>query len=138
MKDDAPLIGTIAKACGVSVDTVRHYERKGVIPPAVRDESGYRRYPAGTGDRVRIVRRALEIGFSLDELARIFRERKAGHPPCRNVKDLAARKLMELDARIASLLALRAALAETVGAWESQLENTGEGQMALLLDSLIS
>lgn len=138
MKSDAPLIGTIAKACGVSVDTVRHYEQKGVIPPAVRDENGYRRYPAGTCDRVRIVRRALEIGFSLDELARIFRERAAGRPPCHGVKELAARKLDELDARIASLLALRQALAETIGAWERQLDTTGAGEMAHLLDSLIS
>src|SRR5258708_32535736 len=89
------LIGDVAKQTGVSVDTVRHYERKGVIEGVVRDGSGYRRYPAATIDRIRVVRRALGIGFTLDELARIFRQRASGHPPCRQVRDVAARQLGE-------------------------------------------
>ncbi|SRR5258708_3892868 len=131
------LIGDVAKQTGVSVDTVRHYERKGVIEGVVRDGSGYRRYPAATIDRIRVVRRALGIGFTLDELARIFRQRASGHPPCRQVRDLAARKLGELDERIAALNAVRAALSVTVTSWESRLEATAEGGLAHLLESLI-
>jgi DNA-binding transcriptional MerR regulator len=130
-------IGEVADACGVSADTIRHYERKGVLPPADRDESGYRRYTENTIDRVRVVRRALAIGFTLDELSRIFRERASGRPPCRDVQALARRKLHELDERIAELLKLRAALAVTLETWDAQLDATAGGEMALLLDSLI-
>src|SRR5258706_15615859 len=93
-------IGTVASQTGVSVDTVRHYERKGLLFNVARDASGYRRYPAETIDRIRVVRAALAIGFTLDELARIFRQRASGKPPCAHVRDLAIRKLEELDERI--------------------------------------
>jgi DNA-binding transcriptional MerR regulator len=138
MSSSLLLIGEIASQTGVSVDTVRHYERKGVLQDVTRDQSGYRRYPAATIDRIRVVRRAIGIGFTLDELARIFRQRASGHPPCRGVRDLAARKLAELDERIAALNAVRAALSETVTSWERRLDATPEGGLAHLLESLIS
>lgn len=56
------LIGEAARARGVSADTIRHYERRGVIPPAERDAGGYRRYSPAVIDRVRIIRRALSLG----------------------------------------------------------------------------
>jgi DNA-binding transcriptional MerR regulator len=135
MKSDGQLVGDVAKSCAVSVDTIRHYERKGVIPAALRDDNGYRRYPDGTADRVRIVRRALEIGFSLEELSGILRERAAGQPPCRKVRSLAVEKLDELDARIASLLHLRETLASILTTWDRQLDATPAGGMSHLLDS---
>jgi DNA-binding transcriptional MerR regulator len=131
------LIGELAKACGVSNDTIRHYEQKGVIPAAVRDGSGYRRYPEETIERVRLVRRALGIGFTLDELARVFRQRTSGHPPCREVRLLGARKLSELDDRIGEMLAVRDALASTLESWDSRLIATPEGEMAHLLETVI-
>jgi MerR family transcriptional regulator, copper efflux regulator len=136
--NDEPRIGEIAAACGVSVDTIRHYERKGVIGGVARDGSGYRRYPTETIDRVRVVRRALAIGFTLDELARIYRQRAAGQPPCRGVRALAARKLAELDQRIEELLKLRAAMSGTLESWDRQLGTIEEGELAHLLDSLIA
>jgi MerR family copper efflux transcriptional regulator len=131
-------IGDIAAACGVSVDTIRHYERKGVLGGVARDGSGYRRYPPDTIDRVRVVRRALSIGFTLDELARIYRQRASGQPPCRGVRALAARKLTELDQRIEELLKLRAAMSGTLESWDRRLANLEEGEAAHLLDTLIA
>ena len=131
------LIGAVAEACGVSVDTIRHYERKGVIRGVVRDTSGYRRYAPEVIDRVRIVRKALAIGFTLDELAKIFKQRASGEAPCRNVHRLAVRKLDELDQRIEEMITLRRALARSVSAWEKKLEQTKEGEPAHLLDELI-
>jgi DNA-binding transcriptional MerR regulator len=81
--------GGLAKATGVSVDTIRHYERIGVLSKAPRTSSGYRVYPASAVNRVRIVQRALRIGFTLRELADIFRTRDAGGTPCRRVFELA-------------------------------------------------
>jgi len=59
--------GALAKATGVSADTIRHYERIGVLPRAARTESGYRVYPASALERVLVVQRALRIGFTLAE-----------------------------------------------------------------------
>lgn len=130
------LIGAVAEACGVSADTIRHYERKGVLGGVVRDASGYRRYSPDAIERVRIVRRALAIGFTLDELARIFRQRASGQTPCRSVHRLAVRKLEELDARIEEMVAMREHLAETVKGWEARLTAAGESEEARLLESL--
>lgn len=130
------LIGAVADACGVSVDTIRHYEAKGVIGGVTRDASGYRRYPPEVVNRIRVARKALAIGFSLDELARIFRRRDAGEAPCRNVHALAVRKLEELDERIGMLLELRETLASTVKGWSEKIEGA-DGQKAYLLDGLL-
>jgi DNA-binding transcriptional MerR regulator len=78
-------IGDVARACGVSTDTIRWYEKQGVLAPVHRERNGYRVYGAETIERVRVVRRAIAVGFSVAELARIFRQRAAGRPPCREV-----------------------------------------------------
>jgi len=86
-------IGDVARACGVSTDTIRWYEKQRLLAPVHRERSGYRVYDAETIERVRVVRRAIAVGFSVAELARIFRQRAAGRPPCREVRAMAARKL---------------------------------------------
>src|SRR6266404_5381549 len=87
-------VGELAKAAGVSTDTLRHYERKGLLTPR-RSPNGYRAYPAQALDRVRLVRTALALGFRLDDLARVFKVRSNGGAPCRQVRALAAAKLDE-------------------------------------------
>ena len=64
-------IGDVARACGVSTDTIRWYEKQGVLAPVHRERNGYRVYGAETIERVRVVRRAIAVGFSVAELARI-------------------------------------------------------------------
>ena len=130
------LIGEVARRAGVSADTVRHYERIGILHNIRRDRSGYRRYPEDAVDRIRIARRALDIGFTLEELARIFRRRASGQPPCAQVVELARRKAAELDERIAAMTAVRAALAKTLDAWERRMTDTPSGAFAGLLESL--
>jgi len=129
--------GQVAHLCGVSADTVRHYEHLGVIPPAARGANGYRGYPEAVVDRVRVVRRAVALGFTLAELARLLRQRDAGRAPCRDVQSLAASKLADLDQRLAEMHALRDALAEIVASWDAKLATVTDGQPAHLLDSLI-
>ena len=71
----------IALATGVSSDTLRHYERKGLLPGIRRTASGYRQYPEQTIDRVLLIQRALVIGFSLDDLKRVLSVRDQGGAP---------------------------------------------------------
>ena len=91
--------GELARRAGVSPDTVRHYERKGVIAPPPRGANGYRRYPAETLARVQLIRRALALGFTLDDLAGVLRTRDRGGIPCGRVRALAATKLEDVEAR---------------------------------------
>jgi DNA-binding transcriptional MerR regulator len=91
--------GELARLAGVSSDTLRHYERKGVLPLARRLNNGYRKYPADSIDRVRLIRRALAVGFTLDELAQFLRARDRGLAPCREVRALATEKLTEVESR---------------------------------------
>jgi DNA-binding transcriptional MerR regulator len=126
----------VARECGVSADTIRHYEARGVIPRAFRGDNGYRRFPVGTVARVLVVRRALAVGFTLDELARVFRMRAAGTPPCGQVRALAGRKLAELDERIEELVRARATVTEILAEWDERLARTAPGAAAHLIDSL--
>jgi len=75
----------LASLTGVSTDTLRHYERLGLLPKPPRTNGGYRDYPPHSLDRVRLIRRALSIGFSLPELTTILEMRDRGEVPCRRV-----------------------------------------------------
>jgi DNA-binding transcriptional MerR regulator len=128
--------GKLAQLSGVSTDTLRHYERIGVLAKAPRTKSGYRQYPPSALDRVRLVRRAISVGFTLEELARVLRIRDKGGAPCRQVRDLALSKLEELERRLEELVLVRDHLQMLVKDWDDRLARTAPGQRAGLLDSL--
>ena len=129
-------IGQLAKAAGLSPDTLRHYERLGLLPPAARTSGGFRKYPASSLRRITVIQRALAIGFSLAELAGIFRERAAGRTPCQRVRALAGAKLDRLGAQVVALGRLQSALAGILVAWDARLATTPIGRPAGLLDAL--
>lgn len=128
--------GELARLAGVSTDTLRHYERKGVLPAARRLNNGYRKYPADSLDRVRLIRRALAVGFTLDELAQFLKARDRGEAPCREVRALAAEKLTEVESRLTELLALRDVLRATLLDWDERLAGKKAEQRAGLLEAL--
>jgi len=128
--------GELASLTGVSTDSLRHYERVGVLAKPRRTAAGYRRYPPEAVKRVRIIRRALAIGFKLRELARILHVREKGGAPCREVRALAAAKLEELDSQLNELTVLREHLAHLLGDWDNRLGRAAPGTRAGLLDAL--
>ncbi|HWS89308.1 MAG TPA: heavy metal-responsive transcriptional regulator [Pyrinomonadaceae bacterium] len=128
--------GELARAAGVSTDTLRHYERKGVLGRPRRSANGYREYPPEALERVLLVRRALSFGFTLDELARVLRTRERGGAPCREVRALAAGKLEEVESRLRELRALRGELRAILGEWDERLSESADGGRAGLLESL--
>jgi DNA-binding transcriptional MerR regulator len=128
--------GVLARHVGVSTDTLRHYESKGVIPRPPRQSNGYRIYPAGTLERVYLIRGALTIGFTLDELAGILKTRDRGGAPCRKVRELAARKLETIEERLRELVALRNELRLTLKDWDVRLAKTPADRRCGLLESL--
>jgi len=125
-----------AKVTGVSTDSLRHYERLGLLPGVTRSANGYRRYSDETLRRVLLIQRALVVGFSLDDLRRILATRDRGGTPCHGVRTLVSDKLVALEARITELLDLRDELRRLVKAWDRTLAETPAGQPAHLLESL--
>jgi DNA-binding transcriptional MerR regulator len=128
--------GALAKAAGVSTDTIRHYERIGVLPPASRTEGGYRIYPASAVERVLVIQRALRIGFTLAELAEVLKVRDAGGAPCARVYELAQEKLKSIGADIEALKRTQKYLKKVLIDWESRIQRTNTGQKSHLLHSL--
>ena len=128
--------GELARAAGVSTDTLRHYERKGVLARPRRSANGYREYPPEALERVLLVRRALAVGFTLAELARILRVRDRGGAPCREVRELAAAKLLGVEEQLRSLASLRDELRATLNGWDTRLAKTADGGRAGLLETL--
>jgi DNA-binding transcriptional MerR regulator len=128
--------GQLARLADVSPDTLRLYERKGLLPCPQRSVNGYRCYPPEAVARVSLIRSALAIGFTLNELSTVLKIRDAGGVPCHKVRNLAASKLRALDGHIRRLLELRDHLILVLARWEQVL---GQGQprsRARLLESL--
>lgn len=128
--------GVLAGLAGVSTDTLRHYERTGLLTSR-RASNGYREYPPEALARVRLVRHALSVGFSLDELARFLKIRDQGGAPCKQVRALASKKLEDLEGRIHALLELRDDLRAMLEDWDARLAGTRNGGRAWLLETLI-
>lgn len=126
----------VSRVTGVSTDTLRHYERNGLLPGVTRSAAGYRRYSAAAVERVMLIQRALVVGFSLAELRRILGARDSGGAPCRQVRALVRQRFDELNGRITQLLALRDELGVLMSEWDKRLEKTADGERAHLLDTL--
>jgi DNA-binding transcriptional MerR regulator len=130
--------GELAHLSGVSRDTLRHYERKGLLPAAVRSQNGYRCYSPQALDRVRLIRAALSIGFTVEELRDIFQSRDRGLAPCHHVHALAKEKARELHARIREMEALHSALQKAIRGWTKKLKSTASGKRAGLLEMFVA
>ncbi len=107
---DGLTIGNVAKLAEVHIETLRYYERKGVVPRPPRTISNYRRYPEDTVRRVRFVKHAQELGFSLKEIKELLALHGARGAGCRNVQQRAAAKITEIEEKIRSLQGMRRAL----------------------------
>ncbi|MGA2595887.1 MAG: MerR family transcriptional regulator [Bryobacteraceae bacterium] len=129
--------GELAKLSGVSTDTLRHYERLGILAKPRRSEGNYRMYPPDSAFRVKLVRQALSIGFSLPDLAKILKVRDGGGAPCRNVRAIAEKRLAHVEQEIAALTQLRDQLQLLLESWDERLARTPEGQPARLLELLV-
>jgi DNA-binding transcriptional MerR regulator len=130
--------GQLAVLAQVSRDTLRYYERKGLLPAAQRTQNGYRRYSKDAVTRVRLIRGALGIGFTVSELREIFSARDRGQAPCHRVHALAVEKASALEARIAELTAVLKALRGAIRSWTRKLNSTAEGKRAGLLEMFVA
>lgn len=129
-------IGEVAERLGISPDSIRHYERLGLLPAAGRTAAGYRLFGPDAVRRLQLVRSAVRAGFSLRQLAVFLGERERGGAPCRQVRAAAAQILAGVDAQIAELQASRAALRVILRDWDERVARTPAHQPAYLLEHL--
>jgi DNA-binding transcriptional MerR regulator len=106
----------LARAVGVPTDTVRYYERVGLLPPPRRTAGGYRDYDAGAVDRLRFIQGAQRLGLRLVDIGHLLAVRDTGHCPCEPAAELLRRRLDDVDEEIARLTALRAEMAAMAAA----------------------
>ncbi|MCB1931725.1 MAG: Hg(II)-responsive transcriptional regulator [Candidatus Accumulibacter sp.] len=114
-------IGTLARAAGVNVETIRYYQHKGLLPEPKRPYGGIRRYGHKTVARVGFVKSAQRLGFSLDEIAELLRLEDGTH--CEEASRLAEHKLKEVRARLADLSRMESVLSALVRACHARTGN---------------
>lgn len=107
-------VGELAAAVGVTADTVRYYERVGLLPPPARTSAGYRAYGDGAVDRMRFIQGAQRLGLTLADIRDLLSVRDTGICPCEPAEQLLRRRLADLDTQLARLTALRAEMASMI------------------------
>lgn len=116
LQDTAPrlAIGALSRRTGVNIETVRYYERIGLLPPPARSEGGHRLYGGGHLMRLNFVRRARDLGFTLDEIRALLELAEKGDRPCAEAREVAANHLSDVRAKIADLRTMERVLADMV------------------------
>lgn len=120
----------------MSVDTIRYYERMGLLPRPARRPNGYREFPDGAVPRLRVIRNAIRFGFPLQDIARFLKVRDAGGAPCDQVRAFGQKLLTQMDEKIAELASTRAAMAATLHDWDRRLARAAAGERAHLLEAV--
>ena len=134
-KADKLLIGQLAKLAGVKTDTVRFYERNGLLSRPDRTQAGYRVYDSAALDRLRFIKRAQAIGFSLDEIHRILNLRGHGKETCRCVVAMAEATLAHTEAKLNELTQFRDALKGNLRRWRAVERGKIGAEFCALIES---
>src|SRR5262249_42315429 len=121
-QDSAPKpslkIGEVAKQSGVGIETLRFYERRGLLGQTTRTRSGYRIYDHTVINRLSFIKKAQTLGFSLDEIVALIKIKSDGHSPCDEVRALVRNKIRDVNDHIKNLISYRDELAASLKQWE--------------------
>jgi MerR family transcriptional regulator, copper efflux regulator len=121
---DRVIIGKVAKQAQVRIETLRYYERIGLVAPPLRNGSNYRLYPEETVQRVRFIKRAQELGFSLKEIRELLALQATPETSCADIRTRAFDKITAIDDKIRVLHAMKHALTQLVAECSGQGEIT--------------
>jgi len=114
-------IGTVARRAAVNLETLRYYERQGLLQKPPRTRSNYRLYPEEAVRRIRFIKRAQELGFSLKEIKELLSLRAAPRTRCSQIRKRAEAKVKNIDGKVRTLKSMRKALSKLIA------ECTGRG-----------
>lgn len=121
-------VSELAKAADVSADTVRYYSRAGLLQPSRNDANGYQQFSDRDLQRLRFVRTARQLGFSLKEIADILHDADRRRSPCPRVRDLFAQKLVAVEQQLRELKALRNRMREAMQQWQTLPDGAPDGR----------
>lgn len=107
-------IGALAKEAGVNLETVRFYERRGLLPQPPRSQAGYRMYTSDAARRLRFIKRAQELGFSLKEIEELLSLRLSPRATSAQVRTHAKNKIKDIEAKIHTLEAMKQSLSRLI------------------------
>jgi MerR family mercuric resistance operon transcriptional regulator len=113
---DTLTVGELAKKANVNVETIRYYERRRIMPKPARTRAGYRVYPSEAVQRVRFVKRAQELGFSLKEIQELLSLRVATATTSADIRQRAESKISDIEAKIQGLKAMKKRLVQITNA----------------------
>ena len=128
-------IGEIAALAEVSVDTVRYYEKLKLLPKAARTNSGYRVFSVETAERIRFIKQAQEMGFTLGEIKQLFVS-GGGENQCKSVRDLIRTKLAELEDKMRQMKSFKGFLNRHLVACENELTAHGKAAECPVLTTI--
>lgn len=135
MSEKPLLIGRLAKLSGVTPDTIRFYERSGLLPQPSRTVAGYRVYGGTALNRVRFIRKAQSLGFSLDEIRRILNLRGQGKETCRCVVAMAEATLAETETKLMELRKFKDRLTTNLGRWKRRRRGPIAAEFCALIEA---
>jgi MerR family mercuric resistance operon transcriptional regulator len=107
---DSLTIGKLAERAGVNIETIRYYERRGLMPRPERRASGYRQYSPDSAKRIRFIKHAQELGFSLKEIDELLSLKLDANTPCSQIKKHAEDKISDIEIKIKTLQSMKKAL----------------------------
>jgi Hg(II)-responsive transcriptional regulator len=117
-------IGKLAEAAGVGVETIRFYERRGLLAQPARRQSGYREYATEDVTRIRFIKSAQQLGFTLKEISELIRLEQDANGQCGDVQTRATEKMRGIDEKIAALMSMRSELERLSGCCPSDQKLT--------------
>lgn len=129
-------IGELAELSHVSIDAIRYYERRGLLPRAARTAGGYRVFTQDAIERIRFIKQAQEMGFSLDEIKRLFAS-GGGANQCRAVREFLLEKLSDLENRMNQMRGFKKVLSRHLDECDSELREHGEKATCPVLITIV-
>ncbi len=121
-------ISRLAQLGGVNLETVRYYERRGLLAKPPRTQAGYRQFPAETAERLRSIKRAQELGFSLEEISELLALRMEPEQNCADIRARAQAKIADIESKMKILAAMKSTLRGLV----DQCEQDGSAECPIL------
>ncbi|MBW4617252.1 MAG: heavy metal-responsive transcriptional regulator [Desmonostoc vinosum HA7617-LM4] len=112
------LIGQVTNMSGVPIRTIRYYESLGLLKSSGRTEGGFRQFSVDVLTRLSFIKRAQNLGLSLEEIRDILQVYDQGQPPCGEIKEKLAEKVSQIDDQIAQLLTLRSEIGDLLSGWQ--------------------
>ncbi|MBH8577813.1 heavy metal-responsive transcriptional regulator [Nostocaceae cyanobacterium CENA369] len=113
------LIGQVTDLSGIPIRTIRYYESLGLLQSSGRTEGGFRQFSSEVLTRLSFIKRAQQLGLSLEEIREILKVYDKGQPPCGDIKEKLEEKLLEIDRKINQLLTLRSEIEELLLGWKN-------------------